>query len=434
MRIYTYPENPRVYKALIAAKYVGVEIEVPSFEMGTDNKTPEFLKKNPLGKVPVLETDDGNSVFESNAIARYVARLNPSANLFGKSVYEAALVDQWVDFTVGEIDLPANAWLLPISGYIPNNPQATAKAVQDIRKVLTILNNHLATRTFLVGERVTLADIIVVCSVLKLYQMVLDASFRKPFANTNRWFLTCVNQPQFKAVLGDVHLCEKAAQAGEAQPKKEQQQQPKKEEKKEQPKKEEKQEQPKKEQPKKEQPKKEEKEEKEEEEEDYEEKPKTKNPLDLLPKSTFDIEEWKRTYSNKDTRKEALPWLWANFDPQGYSMWFADYKYNDELASVLYACNLAGGFIQRLDRLRKYGFATLVIFGTSNPDIVLSGVFIVRGTEIPFELSDAPDYESYSFKKVDINDPAQKTLVENYLAWDGDFPHGKAVNQGKVFK
>jgi elongation factor 1-gamma len=65
-----------VFKALIAAEYVGVKIELtPSFEIGVTNKTPEFLAFSPLGKVPVLETPEG-AIAESNAIARY-GTLNP---------------------------------------------------------------------------------------------------------------------------------------------------------------------------------------------------------------------------------------------------------------------------------------------------------------------------------------------------------------------
>lgn len=41
---------------------------------------------------------------------------------------------------------------------------------------------------------------------------VLEPSFRQAFPNTNRWFLTCINQPQFRAILGEVKLCEKMAQ------------------------------------------------------------------------------------------------------------------------------------------------------------------------------------------------------------------------------
>ncbi|KAF7482345.1 hypothetical protein GHT09_006259 [Marmota monax] len=80
-------------------------------------------------------------------------------------------------------------------------------------------------RTFLVGEGVTLADITVVCTLLWLYRQVLEPSFHQAFPNTSRWFLTCINQLQLWAVLGEVKLCEKMAQFNakkfsERQPKK----------------------------------------------------------------------------------------------------------------------------------------------------------------------------------------------------------------------
>jgi elongation factor 1-gamma len=70
-RIYTYPNNFRVSKCLITAKYNGLEIDVPSFEFGKDNKSEEFLSKFPMGKVPVFEDAHGNTLFESGAIAYY---------------------------------------------------------------------------------------------------------------------------------------------------------------------------------------------------------------------------------------------------------------------------------------------------------------------------------------------------------------------------
>merc|ERR1712154_679331 len=62
------------------------------------------------------------------------------------------------------------------------------------------------------GERLTLADIAVACTMLSLYKQVLDPAFRKPFTNVNRWFTTVVNQPNAKAVLGQVDLCTKMAE------------------------------------------------------------------------------------------------------------------------------------------------------------------------------------------------------------------------------
>ncbi len=53
--VHSYPENPRVFKALIAAKYNGLNIsQSTNFIMGTTNKSDEFLDKFPLGKVPAF--------------------------------------------------------------------------------------------------------------------------------------------------------------------------------------------------------------------------------------------------------------------------------------------------------------------------------------------------------------------------------------------
>lgn len=51
LKLHTYPGNKNAFKALIAAQYIGVQIEVPPFNMGVDNKKPDFLKLNPNGKV-----------------------------------------------------------------------------------------------------------------------------------------------------------------------------------------------------------------------------------------------------------------------------------------------------------------------------------------------------------------------------------------------
>ncbi|KAL6006323.1 hypothetical protein ACLOJK_040370 [Asimina triloba] len=80
--------NKNALKALIAAEYAGVNVELTkNFEMGVSNKTPEYLKLNPIGKVPLLETLDG-PIFESNAITRYVARVKGDNTLFGSSLIE----------------------------------------------------------------------------------------------------------------------------------------------------------------------------------------------------------------------------------------------------------------------------------------------------------------------------------------------------------
>lgn len=208
MLLYTYPENFRAYKALIAAQFSGAKVDVvPNFEFGVTNKTEEFLKKFPLGKVPALETDDGKYLAESNAIAYYVS----NAQLRGNSDFEKAEVLQWLSFADGEIGPVAAAWVFPAIGIMQFNKNTNERAKQDFSRALETLQARLVNNTFLVGERITLADIVVFASLIQVFQHVADPSFRKPFFAVNRWFNTILNQPQTKAVVKNFTFCEKEA-------------------------------------------------------------------------------------------------------------------------------------------------------------------------------------------------------------------------------
>lgn len=79
-----------------------------------------------------------------------------------------------------------------------------------MRGILGLLDAHLKTRIFLVGEHVTLVDITVVCTLLWLYKQVMEPSSCQAFPKTNCWFITCINEPQFRAVLEEVNLYKKA--------------------------------------------------------------------------------------------------------------------------------------------------------------------------------------------------------------------------------
>merc|ERR1711892_1322396 len=208
--LFTYPDNFRAQKALTAAKYSGAQLTVAKdFVFGETNKTPDFLKKFPLGKVPAFEGSDGVILTESNAIAYYVANEELRG---GSDAAARAQVIQWMCMADNEI-LPASCtWVFPTIGIMQFNKNATERAKEDIKAALQTLNDHLLTRTFLVGERLTLADIAVACTLLNLYKQVLDPSFRKPFLNVTRWFTTVINQPNAKSVLGSFTLCSKIAE------------------------------------------------------------------------------------------------------------------------------------------------------------------------------------------------------------------------------
>uniref|UniRef100_A0A8C2H9N4 Eukaryotic translation elongation factor 1 gamma n=1 Tax=Cyprinus carpio TaxID=7962 RepID=A0A8C2H9N4_CYPCA len=96
----------------------------------------------------------------------------------------------------------------------------------------------------------------------------------------------------------------------------------------------------------------------------------------------------------------------------------------------------SSGMFQRLDKLRKNAFASVILFGTNN-DSCISGIWVFRGQELAFTLSEdwQIDYESYTWRKLDVDSEECKTMVKEYFAWEGEFKHvGKPFNQGKIFK
>merc|ERR1712168_1144598 len=240
---------------------------------------------------------------------------------------------------------------------------------------------------------------------------VLDPNFRKRFVNANRWFTTMVNQPQVKAVIGEFKLCEKMAQFdnkkfSEVQGKlgkggdKKKEEQPKKEATPEAP----------------------------------APAPKPKDPLDALPAGDFNMDDFKRFYSNNDEDK-SVPYFWEKFDKENYSIWFGEYSFKEDLTKIFMTCNLVGGMFQRLEKLRKNAFASVCVFGKDN-DNTISGVWVWRGHDLAFTLCEdwQIDYESYSWKKMDPATDETKKMVDNYFKWVGEDSEGRAFNQGKIFK
>lgn len=75
------------------------------------------------------------------------------------------------------------------------------------------LNTHLADKTHLVGNQVTLADIVVVSTLLYPFKLVADKAYLKPYEHVLRWFQTCVQQPEFQQVIGTVTMCKKELMA-----------------------------------------------------------------------------------------------------------------------------------------------------------------------------------------------------------------------------
>lgn len=382
--LYTYAESFRGFKCRVAAEFSDSTLKVTQVASNDTSRT----------HVPAFESDDKKvNLFDANAIAYYLS----SDQLRGNTLEERTQVLQWLSYGGRDVESAVLSWVYPALGLVESTPVNVQRAKDELKRVFEFVNQYLKTRTFLVGDRLSLADVSLAADLLLAYEHVVDEAFRQPFTNVNRWFQTVVNQPQFKKVVSQVTLCAKAVEYDPkrfAQAKKQPAQEPKEKKAKEPAKP-------------KEQPKPVATAKDEEEEDDLlAQEPKQNDPFAAMPKGNFNMDEFKRTYSNEDTLTVALPYFWKHFEKEFYSLWYCEYKYSEELTQTFMSSNLIGGMFQRLEKLRKNAFGSMAVFGENNNNTI-AGVWFWKGQELAFPLCPdwTTDYESYEWRKMNPATP-----------------------------
>jgi len=162
--------NPRKVRIFLAEK--GIEVEqVRVAMMKREHKSPEFLQKNSLGQLPVLELDDGSHLSESLAICRYFEALSPTPALFGETALEQALIEMWIrraEFRLwspmGQVWInadPRTAIVNPnqFKDYGEHNKKIVANAMKWLDRELG------DGRQFLAGAKFSMADIVLLCGI-----------------------------------------------------------------------------------------------------------------------------------------------------------------------------------------------------------------------------------------------------------------------------
>jgi len=378
-------------------------------EVDTTKPTAEFLKLNPLAKVPTFVGSDGYVLTECMAIAIYVTSQNEKTTLLGKTKQDYASILKWMSFFNTEVLPKLGAWYRPLLGWDPYNKKSIDDASKAAAKAISIVEEHLLHNTYLVGERITLADLFATSIIARGFQFFYDKKWRSENPNVARWYETVYNQPIYSEVAVPFKLLDTPALTNTP---------PKKEEK-----------------PKKEKPAAAAPAPAAPADDEPAPAPKAKHPCDLLPKSEYQLDDFKRYYSNNDEDK-AFEYFWKTVPFKDYSIWKCEYKYNDELTLTFMSNNLIGGFNTRLEASRKHLFGCASVYGENN-DNLIEGAFVIRGDDYTPVFDVAPDYESYTFTKLDPENAEDRAFVESM--WKGDKPvvkNGKEFNYacGKVFK
>lgn len=141
----------------LAVPFEAVQVRLPLGE----NRTPEFLKLNPAGKLPVLV--DGDLVLtESVAIVLYLAEKFPEQRLLPTTLRERAEAHRWLLFAATELEQPL--WRIARNEFVYPEAQRVAADVPNARReaqaAASIVDDHLRGREFMVGERVSVVDFV----------------------------------------------------------------------------------------------------------------------------------------------------------------------------------------------------------------------------------------------------------------------------------
>jgi glutathione S-transferase len=161
--LYDMQDSPHARKVRLLAAELGIELVcIPCDPRIGETRTPDYLAKNPNGKVPTLVEDDF-VLWESPAILKYLAAKHPERGLGGANAKQAAQIDQWL-FWWGcgpEAAIDALAWELLIKPRVlkqpGNDPGIIADAHARIDRFLPVLDKQLERRDYIVGP-LSIAD------------------------------------------------------------------------------------------------------------------------------------------------------------------------------------------------------------------------------------------------------------------------------------
>ncbi len=193
LKLYDFLPSGNDYKV----RLVLTQLEIPFERVNIDitkgeSRTPEFLQKNPNGRVPVLEFEDGRCLPESNAIMFY---LTEETELLPSDRFRRAQVLQWLFFEQysHEPYIATSRYIVSILGNPPEYEAVLAEKKEKGYAALNVMEHHLSDRPFFVGDRYTIADISLYAYTHVAHEGDFDLS---NFPSIQAWLQRVQSQPR----------------------------------------------------------------------------------------------------------------------------------------------------------------------------------------------------------------------------------------------
>lgn len=184
--------NPRRVRMFMAEKALLEKAEFIEIDLQKgENLTPEYVARNPMKKVPVMELDDGTCISETMAICRYFEENYPEApTLLGDTAIEKALIEQWVRWVEFYFFMPTGMCFQHTSGYFKDRMNPIKEWGEDcgkgVSKFMAFLNSHLADKDYICCDRFTAADINAFTTVA--FARVVDIRILPEHTHLQGWY------------------------------------------------------------------------------------------------------------------------------------------------------------------------------------------------------------------------------------------------------
>lgn len=190
MRLYHHPMSSNARRARMAAVQLGVALDLELVDLAKgEHKKPSFLRLNPSGRVPVLD-DDGFFLTESHAIMMYLADRTPGQTLYPAALRARAEVNRWLFWSAQHFQPAVSVlnWehvVKPFTGQGAPDPAAVQRGEALVTECARVLDAHLARRTWISDQGLTLADLAVAAPLMSLAAAKLPVG---GYASLLGWF------------------------------------------------------------------------------------------------------------------------------------------------------------------------------------------------------------------------------------------------------
>ena len=175
-----------------------------------------LVSKTPTTTLPFLETPKGN-ISESRAIEYYLCK-KYKPQFLGKTVFEKAKINQWIEFASCELNRVSKSIIYPIFGWNEYCKITADKENGKLKEYLKLLENELKKNEYITGKNLTLADIVLFKNLRYFMMLHFPEGMRKSlFPSLTKWFEKIMNSPEAVKAYGRTVLCKNPIKAFQGQ-------------------------------------------------------------------------------------------------------------------------------------------------------------------------------------------------------------------------